>query len=212
MANALGRRRAVDTRDFHGHAAPRDALARAFRALEAAKDRHAESQEAAASAARVVIDEPRGISAYLVHTERDPSIKFVAPTASGVRFSPGQRATAIETLDGVTIVGPPVTGDQGKSRSQPQTGSSAIDGLQLVEVSPNPINANVPTAVQLIGVGFKQSPLDIVRAERWNATTEVWDLDTRVTLADLTWVSATELTAQVTTTEAMFVTFFFDRS
>lgn len=74
--------------------------------------------------------------------------------------------------------------------------SRALDVLAIFSADPSTVEAGTTTAVTLSGIGFGENPLDQLQAVRWDGA--MWATDPLVTVGTVTWVSAEELTADIT--------------
>jgi hypothetical protein len=158
----------------------------------------------------MLIVSPDGEQAYIVQSTEDPTVQYSQPTNGDYQFTPGQRSTVVNTRAGGLIIGSPVAGEKSKSQSATARLTGELDELSIVSASPDEIAAGSSENVTLTGVGFSESPLDNFTAVVKDETVppDDWGEDTDVTISSVTWVSSSEVTADVAVAASKEVGFY----
>lgn len=140
-----------------------------------------------------------GHDRYVFRRHQDAA-EFEAPTAPGVRFVPGERATLAQTRQGSIAIGGPVGGEKGKSNLPASTQRTELDALALISADPDEVELGETVEVTFTGVDFSADPVDIIEAVTPHPTLpdHLWEVREDVTVGTVTYVSATEVTADVT--------------
>ena len=141
-----------------------------------------------------------GFDRYVFRSPSSPSFEFEAPVAPGVRYSPGEKATLAQTRNGSVAVAGAVAGEKGKSERPSANRSRSLDILILQAADPDELALGATESVTFTGVGFSDDPVDIIEAVTPHPTLpdEEWELRADVTVGLVSYVSATQVTADVT--------------
>lgn len=141
-----------------------------------------------------------GYDRYIFQSPSSPSFEFEAPVAPGVRYSPGEMATLGQTRSGSVAIAGAVAGEKRKSERPAATRSRSLDLLVLTAAAPDEVALGETESVTFTGIGFSDDPVDIIEAVVPHETLpdEEWELRADVTVGVVTYVSETEVTADVT--------------
>lgn len=125
--------------------------------------------------------------------------EFVVSSPPGRTWAPGSVVfTARYSGDqGESIIAEPPPGRRGASLVAVDIGRPDFDTLRIIEADPAEIPANSTTAVTLTGIGFSESPLDILTPVQPDGG-DGWAEDGNVTLSNVVWVDSETLTLDVT--------------
>jgi len=129
---------------------------------------------------------------------------FRASAGQGSRsYAPGTSVNIarIQGSQQRAIVSLPPPGRRGASAGPVLSlGSGPFDALALREAAPQAIPAgSSDLAVSLLGGGFLETPVDSVRAVRFNNITQEWDDDPFLTVNSVVWISDKQLDITVDT-------------
>jgi len=140
-----------------------------------------------------------GVDRYIFESPVERGFEFEAPVAPGVRYTPGEKALLGQTRHGPVAIAGAVAGEKGKADHPTASRSRTLDVLVLTLADPAEIELGATEEVTFSGIGFSDDPVDIIEAVVPHETLpdEEWALREDVTVGEVTYVSATEVTAEV---------------
>jgi len=182
-----------------GRPTPVKAIARQDRALRDAGSREGSLGYGEIRTATYL--EPLGRNQHLIETAAGDRIAVTGAQGS-TTYSTGQRVMIGATLDGMTIIGSPPDGLVGASLFARSEISGSVDRPKVHTVEPADLPAGT-TPVTFRGVGFSEDPVDVLSAIGPYFAGDETDPPgyppfAGVTIGAVTWVSSTEIEADVT--------------
>lgn len=203
MAGGNETRRPFEFRDLNPHTSrPKDLTSALWRSRLGVKESFSSGAGSAGEIQVWTHIESLGVDRALVAPPSDKDARIVAARNTGAgSFGRGQKVTVAMTRSGVVIVGEPPAGDRGLSE-RPRTSAVIVgDPVQISEAFPASGPPGFSETVIFRGIGFRESPVDIVEAFTFNEATPpagAWETDPLVTVGVVTWVSSEEISATVT--------------
>lgn len=142
---------------------------------------------------------------HLIRTAAGDLVEVTGAQGS-TTYSTGQAVTIGETVGGLTIIGSPPGGLVGASLFARAEISGDVDRPKVHSVEPAEIPPGV-TAVTFRGVGFLETPVDVLTPigayfAGDGDSPPGYPIFTGATIGAVTWVSSTEIQADVTVTAA----------
>lgn len=148
---------------------------------------------------------PFGQKAVLAHPPQDPTAVVVLPKNAGLgAFARGQGILVGATRAGPAVLGDPPFGERGISEQSVREVAGELDILILDRADPNQLEPGDSKTVTFFGIGFKSSPVEVLKAVKRDFTQfdelgePLYVDDTLVTVGTVTFTSDTQISALVT--------------
>ena len=179
---------------------PESVLAQLYHQGLAVQDHRTAGSLAAGEIVALRYRGPNGIGRHFLESPDDSTKTIeVASVPNLTGFTPGQFVTVAQVQAGSIIIAPPPGGKQNASQHPRSVLSGELDLVAAESASPNRVQVG-STVISIFGIGFKSSPVDTFTPKKPDPDdpTNLFIVDTLVTLDTIVFVSTTEVTTTIT--------------